>query len=86
MLKQVQHDNIFSLAPRVLCWVAYSSWLVVADFVYCYADVLEYFEELFAEVAECNCTVVWEVLFDKYVAVEAALCKAAGGRCSIAER
>lgn len=61
-----------NLSPWVLSWIAYSLRLVVADFVYCYADVLEYFEELLAKVTKCNGTVVWEVLFDKYMAVEAA--------------
>ena len=60
------------LSPWVLSWIANSSWLVVSNLVYCYADVLEYFEELLSKVAECNGTVVWEVLFDEYVAVEAA--------------
>ena len=65
-------SRFYKLTPRVFCWIAYSSWLVISNLVYCYADVLEYFEELLAKVAECNGTVVWIVLFDKYVAVEAA--------------
>ena len=74
------------LTPWIFSWVSNSLRLVVSDFINCYADVLEYFEEFLSKVAECNGTMVWEVLFDEYVAVEAALCKAAGGRCSIAER
>ena len=60
------------LTPRILSRVSNSLRLVVANFVYCYADILEYFEELLAKVAECNGTVVWVVLFDEYVTVEAA--------------
>ena len=60
------------LTPRILSRVSNSLRLVISNLVYCYADVLEYFEELLAKVAECNGTVVWIVLFDEYVAVEAA--------------
>ena len=60
------------LCPWILCRIAYALRLVVSDFVYSYTDVLEYFVESLSKVAEGNGTVVWEVLFDKYVAVEAA--------------
>ena len=60
------------LSPRIFSRIAYASWLVVADLAYVYADVLEYFVEFLSKVTECNSNVVWEVLFDEYVAVEAA--------------
>ena len=60
------------LSPRILSRVSNSLRLVVANLFYWYADVLEYFEEFLSKVAECHGTVVWEVLFDEYVAVEAA--------------
>ena len=60
------------LCPWILSRVSNSLRLVVANLIYCYADVLEYFEESLSKVTECNGTVVWEALFDEPVAVEAA--------------
>ena len=61
-----------TLSPWIFSRVAYSGWLVVANLVYWYTNVLEYFVEFLSKVTEGNGSVVWEVLFDKYVAVEAA--------------
>ena len=72
------------LTPRILSRVSNSLRLVVSNFINCYADVLEYFEELLAKVAECNGTVVWEVLFDEHVAVAVASRRQTG--CSTAGR
>ncbi len=72
LIEYLKHQPNRFLCPWILCRIAYTLRLVVSDFVYCYTDVLEYFVELLAKVAECNGTVVREVLFDEYVAVEAA--------------
>ena len=70
----------------IFSWVTYSLRLVISNLAYVYANVLKYFIECFSKVAEYNGSVVWKAFFDEPVAVESALCKTAGGRCSIAER
>ena len=71
-LWQTRVGRCLLLSPWILSRITNTLRLVVADFVYRYADVLEYFVELLSKVTECNGTVVWEVLFDEYVAVEAS--------------
>ena len=60
------------LCEWVFCWVIVALGEVVVDFLNGDAHVLEYFPEVLAGVLEHHGCVVWVVLLDEDVTVEAA--------------
>ena len=73
----IDHFSTAGLVTRLTTDVtnvqnAYTFWLVVADFVYRYSDVFEYFVKCFSVMSECYGSVMREVLFDQYMTIESA--------------
>ena len=62
--------TFYCLCKRILSGVHHALRLVEVDILYRNADILEYFIQSLAVVAECNCTVVRVVLFNENVSVE----------------
>lgn len=60
------------LCERILRRIRQALRLVIADLAHIHTDVLEYFKQRFAKMAERNCTVMRVILLNQYMTVESA--------------
>ena len=70
---QTNYDKTITLPlfnKWIFCWVRETLRLIVSDILY--AEILEHFEESFADMVERNSSVVWITLLDEYVTIESS--------------
>ena len=66
------YKEVYRLCEWILCWVVIALREVVVDFLNGDAHVLENLPQVLTSVIEHHSAVVWVVLLDEHVAIEAA--------------